>query len=106
MNTLTESQQKALSQGLVAFDAAAPRRRAVRRLTRGTVAGALVVACVVLAGRAIRTPLDPLPAYLEIIAEDSDLAGELEVANACERIDREDGRLLVIECTLPPRSGS
>jgi hypothetical protein len=39
-----------------------------------------------------------LPAYVEIIGDDLQLAAELEMANACERVARADGRLCVVEC--------
>ena len=106
MNTLNDSQQKTLALGLAAFDAAARRRRAIRRATRGAVAAALVIACVVVAGRVPPLESARLPDYVELIANDAQLTGELELANACERIDRHDGRLLVIECTLPAEPAS
>jgi hypothetical protein len=42
-----------------------------------------------------------LPAYVEIIRDDWQLTAELELANACERIGREGGRLFIVECTRP-----
>lgn len=100
MNRLNESQQKMLALGLAAFDAAARRRRTFRRATQGVVAAAMVVACAVVAGRVRGTEAARLPDYVEFIANDAQLTAELELANACERIDRDDGRLLVIECAL------
>jgi hypothetical protein len=43
-----------------------------------------------------------LPKYVEIIRGDVQLTAELELANACERISRSDGRLVVVECALHP----
>jgi hypothetical protein len=106
MNTLNDSQLKTLSLGLASFDAAARRRRAIRRATQGTAAAALVVACAVVAGRVLRSEASRLPDYVEIVANDAQLTGELELANACERFDRNDGRLLVIECARPSAPGS
>ena len=42
-----------------------------------------------------------LPAYVEIIRDDQQLAAELELADACERVNRTDGRLVVVECMIP-----
>jgi hypothetical protein len=39
-----------------------------------------------------------LPAYVELIEDDRALAEELSFAYACERFERNDGRLIVLEC--------
>ncbi len=44
----------------------------------------------------------PLPAYVQILTSDAQVAAELELANACERIERTKGRVVVVECALPP----
>ena len=43
-----------------------------------------------------------LPAYVRMITSDAQVAAELELANACERIERAKGRMVVVECALPP----
>jgi hypothetical protein len=106
MNTLTDSQQQVLDRGLAAFDAASGRRRTRRRLVRGCGAALVVAVCGVVATRMREDAPPPLPAYVEIIANDTQLTGELALANACEKIDRHEGRLLVIECVLPPEPRS
>ncbi|MBI1302937.1 MAG: hypothetical protein GC172_04010 [Phycisphaera sp.] len=106
MNTLDDTRKKTLALGLAAFDAAARRRRLIRRATQGAAVAVLVLACAAVAGRALRSEAPRLPAYVELIPNDAQLTGELELANACERIDRNDGLLLVIECARPPASGS
>jgi hypothetical protein len=102
MNPLTNRQQDMLAQGLAAFDAAAGHRRARRRLVRGAAAACLAlgagVAIVLMRGADARS----LPKYVEIIRGDVQLTAELELANACERISRSDGRLVVVECALHP----
>jgi hypothetical protein len=98
MNDLTEHQTQTLARGLEEFDRAHRRRRFIR-------AGAtLVVAVVVVAGIAAAMLLVPaariaaLPAYVELIEDDRALAEELSLAYACERFERNDGRLIVLEC--------
>jgi len=44
----------------------------------------------------------PLPAYVRIMTSDAQVAAELELANACERIERAKGRVVVVECVVPP----
>jgi hypothetical protein len=99
MNDLTEHQTQTLARGLEEFDRAHRRRRRFIR------AGAtLVVAVVVVAGIAAAMLLVPaariaaLPAYVELIEDDRALAEELSFAYACERFERNDGRLIVLEC--------
>jgi hypothetical protein len=98
MNDLTEHQTQTLARGLEEFDRAHRRRRFIR-------AGApLVVAVAVVAGIAAAMLLAPtariaaLPAYVELIEDDRALAEELSLAYACERFERNDGRLIVLEC--------
>jgi hypothetical protein len=99
MNDLTEHQTQTLARGLEEFDRAHRRRRRFKR------AGAtLVVAVAVVAGIAAAMFLAPtariaaLPAYVELIEDDRALAEELSLAYACERFERNDGRLIVLEC--------
>jgi hypothetical protein len=98
MNDLTEHQTQTLARGLEEFERAHRRRRFIR-------AGApLVVAVAVAAGIAAAMLLAPaariasLPAYVELIEDDRALAEELSFAYACERFERNDGRLIVLEC--------
>jgi hypothetical protein len=42
-----------------------------------------------------------LPGYVELVRDDRQLAAELEFANACERVNRTGGRLIVVECMVP-----
>jgi hypothetical protein len=98
MNDLTEHQTQTLARGLEEFERAHRRRRFIR-------AGApLVVAVAVVAGIAAAMLLAPtariaaLPAYVELIEDDRALAEELSFAYACERFERNDGRLIVLEC--------
>ena len=97
MNDLTEHQTQTLARGLEEFERAHRRRRFIR-------AGApLVVAVAVVAGIAAAMFLAPtariaaLPAYVELIEDDRALAEELSLAYACERLERNDGRLIVLE---------
>ena len=98
MNDLAEHQTQTLARGLEEFERAHRRRRFIR-------AGApLVVAVAVVAGIAAAMLLAPtariaaLPAYVELIEDDRALAEELSLAYACERFERNDGRLIVLEC--------
>jgi hypothetical protein len=98
MNDLTEHQTQTLARGLEEFERAHRRRRFIR-------AGApLVVAVAVVAGIAAAMLLAPtariaaLPAYVELIEDDRALAEELSLAYACERFERNDGRIVVLEC--------
>ena len=98
MNTLTPRQHAALARGLAAFDRSARRRRIRRVALRVTAACAVVAACVLAVRLAVTPPAAGLPAYVEIIRDDRQLAAELAHANACERFERAAGRLLVVEC--------
>jgi len=98
MNDLTPGQHRILARGLDAFDHAARRRRLLRGSVRTIAALALAAACVVAVRSAIAPPASGLPAYVEIIRDDRQLAAELAHANACERFERAAGRLLVVEC--------
>lgn len=99
MTDLTPRQDRTLALGIAAFDAAARRRRIRRGALRTAAFAAVATACVV----ALRQPAAPaapsLPAYVEIIEDDRQLAAELALARACERIERSAGRLLVVECS-------
>ncbi|MFO0962239.1 MAG: hypothetical protein U0625_04965 [Phycisphaerales bacterium] len=115
---MKEHQIRALEQGLAAFDAAQTSRRRRRR----TLAAALVVvvagtgAAILLRGPApVDPPLlagspgapgtvvaaarRPLPAYVHLIEDSTQLALELEEANACERVGRRGSRVYIVECT-------
>ena len=98
MNDLTPSQHRILARGLDAFDHAARRRRLRRAAVRTIAAAALAAACIVAVRSAVAPPASGLPAYVEIIRDDRQLAAELAHANACERFERAAGRLLVVEC--------
>lgn len=101
MNTLTDRQQETLARGLVAFDDATRRRRRRTRAARAAVAVLLVCAVGALMHRSVTPSGTGLPAYVEFVRDDRQLAAELELANACERFSRTDGRLVVVECTVP-----
>jgi hypothetical protein len=104
MRELSDPQKSVLERGLEAFDAAQRARR-----KRRTAARALVVMLALGAGiaisRGLRAPAARLPEYVQVISEDSQLAAELSLANACERFERTEGRLVVVECSLP-RAGA
>lgn len=102
MTDLSPRQQDTLSRGLAAFDAASRSRRSRRSMVRAGIAVACLGATVLAADRLLRSVPPRLPAYLEIISTDLQLVSELEMANACERIARTDGRLCVVEC-VPAR---
>ena len=101
MNTLTDRQQEALAHGLAAFDLASRRRRIRRRVYRHGSIAAVVAVCAVLAHRATLPAPAGLPSYVELVRDDAQLAAELDLANACERFNRADGRLVVVECMVP-----
>jgi hypothetical protein len=100
MNDLTEHQTQTLARGLEEFERAHRRRRFIRAGAPLVVA----VAVAVVAGIAAAMLLAPtariaaLPAYVELIEDDRALAEELSLAYACERFERNDGRLVVLEC--------
>jgi hypothetical protein len=98
MNDLTPAQHRILARGLDAFGHAARRRRLRQGAVRTIAAAALAAACIVAVRSAIAPPASGLPAYVEIIRDDRQLAAELAHANACERFERAAGRLLVVEC--------
>ena len=98
MTELNPRQKDALARGLSAFDAAVRARRTRRAVTRGGLLVAGIALAAVAADRMVRPPERGLPAYVEIIGDDLQLAAELAAANACERIGRTDGRLCVVEC--------
>ncbi len=115
MNRLTDRQEAQLARGLAEFDGSARRRRRRRRAIGGALGACVTIAAALLAVSALTPPQgaggksDPaqqfaqgLPDYVEIIGEDWQLTAELELANACERIGRDGGRLFIVECTRPP----
>ena len=100
MNDLTEHQTQTLARGLAEFD----RSRRRRRLRRRSVVGlaSLAVAAVAASVLLVRAPQgNALPAYVEIIKDDRALTEELALASACERFERNAGRLVVLECVAP-----
>lgn len=101
MNTLTDRQQATLAQGLRAFERASRRRRLYRTVGQGALTGALVLAGGIVLYRVALTQPAGLPASVELVRDDRQLAAELELANACERFSRSSGRLVVVECMLP-----
>ena len=100
MPDMDDRRRRVLEQGLQAFDAAQRARR-----NRRVAARALMVTLALGAGiailRGLRAPATHLPQYVQVISEDSQLAAELSLANACERFERTEGRLVVVECSLP-----
>ena len=101
MNDLTDRQRKVLDRGLSEFDDACRRRRLRAHAGRSIAAVALVAACTVVVLRTIAPAAPALPGYVEVISGDLELATELALAKACERVDRADGRLVVVECAIP-----
>jgi hypothetical protein len=101
MNTLNDRQRATLERGLAAFDAASRHRRVRRYVVRTTAAAVLVVACAWAARVATVSEPSRLPGYVELVRDDRQLAAELEFANACERVNRTGGRLVVVECMVP-----
>jgi hypothetical protein len=104
MRELNDLQKRALERGLEAFDAAQRARRNRRAVTRVLMV-ALTLGAGITISRGFRAPARRLPDYVQVISEDSQLAAELSLANACERFERTEGRLVVVECSLP-RDGS
>lgn len=98
MNHLTHRQQAMLDRGLSAFARASRLRRARRVAGGACFVLALGAIAALAASTAWRSPALELPAYVEIIASDQQLMGELELARACEQFERTDGRLRVQEC--------
>jgi hypothetical protein len=112
MSGLTNRQEAMLARGLAEFDGVQTRRRRRRRALGGAVAACATIVAAVIAVQALTPPHatsddEPrqvavgLPAYVEIIRDDWQLTAELELANACERIGREGGRLFIVECMRP-----
>jgi hypothetical protein len=105
---MKEHQRIALERGLVEFDRAVAGRR-TRRRAIGFAAFVLVAgsAAFVATRAAMRTAVNqPLPSYVEVITSDAQLSNELELASACERIDRREGRVYVVECTRAAAPGA
>ena len=106
---MKEHHRIALERGLNEFDRAVDRRRSRRRAVTVGAMGLVVVVVATVAMRLNSTttpPIQPkiiairaLPSYVEIITDDAQLTVELELANACERIGRNAGRIYVMECT-------
>lgn len=98
MTDLTPRQLDTLARGLAAFDGAARARRSRRTAGRAVLLVAGLAFAVVATDRMVRRPVQGLPAYVEIIGDDLQLAAELEMANACERVARAEGRIRIVEC--------
>ncbi|NBX24750.1 MAG: hypothetical protein EBQ99_01645 [Planctomycetes bacterium] len=69
------------------------------------LAVAVAMGAAIMLSRSARTLPVGLPEYVQIITDDPQLAAELALANACERFERTEGRLVVVECTLPGSAG-
>lgn len=102
MTQLDERRRAMLARGLEAFDRTARRRRARRIAMPCAAALAMAASAAVLLHRVVPGAASGLPPSVELIVDDRDLAAELELARACERIDRTEGRLVVVECVAPP----
>lgn len=102
MSALTERQKDMLARGLSAFDASARSRRARRTAGRIGAAAAIAAAAAVTALIFRPSGAQALPGYVQIIPDDTQLLAELELARACERVSRLDGRLVVVECVVHP----
>lgn len=98
MTNLSEHRKQTLSRGIAEFEAAHRRRR--RRRSIASVA----TLSLAVAGAAVMLLLSPgrpaLPSYVEVITDDPSLAEELALARACERFERNAGRLVVVECAV------
>lgn len=104
MNQLTDRQRRILATSLSAFTAAARARKVRRRMGRGVAMFAIAVVAAVAVNRTLRPSAPRLPAYVEVIVGDAQLREELQLASACERIERTGGRLQVVECVaMAPR---
>lgn len=101
MNTLTDRQQATLARGLSAFDESTRRRRTRRRALQGTLAVVALGGVGLMLHRWNDASSSALPAYVEIISDDRQLTAELELADACERVNRNEGRIVVVECMIP-----
>jgi hypothetical protein len=101
MNDLTDRRREVLERGLAEFDAATRRRRTRAWAGRSLAAIAVVAACTVVVLRTVAPAVPALPRYVEVISGDLELSSELALAKACERVDRADGRLVVVECAFP-----
>lgn len=97
--------EQVLARGLAAFDESARRRRTRRVAARVALATLLLAAGGLVVVRTVRPAASGLPAYVEILVDDRQLTAELELANACERIGRVEGRLVVVECAVPRSTG-
>lgn len=105
MTDITPRQLDTLARGLAAFDGAAGARRSRRAVIRASLLFAGIAVAVIAADGMLNPTARGLPAYVEIIGDDLQLAAELEMANACERVARADGRLRVVECIVTGRGG-
>ena len=104
-NDENERRNEILARGLAAFDEAARRRRARRGAARVALAALVIGTAGLVVLRATRPAASTLPPYVEILVDDRQLVAELELANACERIGRIEGRLVVVECAVPHPAG-
>ena len=102
MRELSDLRRQVLQRGLREFDQALRARRFRRRAMLVCAAALLAGAGSLLITQGASAPGTRLPQYVQIITDDPQLAAELALANACERFERADGRLVVVECTLPP----
>lgn len=108
-----DRRSRILERGLAAFEARNHARRTLR-IALGSGAGAALVAIAAIlairfATNETRSSTNDspqqiaegraLPSYVELIHDDPTLVAELELARACERIDRRGGQVYVVECT-------
>jgi len=102
MSALTDRQHEMLARGIEAFDIASGRRRRRRRAVTLVAAASLAIAAGIAALLGRGSGSAGLPGYVEIIRDDAQLIAELELANACERVGRTEGRLIIVECVVHP----
>jgi hypothetical protein len=107
---MNDHRQEILARGLQEFDRSVSKRR-TRRCIAGAAVAILLTIVVGMSALALRggpnaapreiaaTNHRPLPIYVQIIHDDDHLIAELELAQACERIDRKNDRVYVVECT-------
>ena len=102
MSALTDHQKDMLARGLSEFEGSTRSRRA--RRTAGRIVAAVAIAAAAAVTALIFRPsgAQALPDYVQIIPDDAQLLAELELARACERVSRMDGRLVVVECVVHP----
>jgi hypothetical protein len=114
-SNLEARREEILSCGLAAFDASVASRHRRHRVVRAAVILCCVSTLAVAGTIGIRAmspepqheprpePVTiarrPLPPYVTIIESEVQLAAELELANACERVARRGGEIFVVECS-------